>query len=167
MSPCTSIFILLRKVFSSSFDSPLSVPSLVYCTWQTLEVGLFVRLVTWSNKSDQHAVFQSMRFDFLVSFLHNLIDSSVAHEHSERQFMPRLKSNQSLSASGGPNFLLSSGTFFVTSYVALCALCSASIKVSAEVWDLNPCGRSGRWTVSTSTCFATSFQTRACLFPWI
>ena len=140
MSPCFSIFILLRKVVSSSFDGPLSVSSLVYCTWQTLEVDLFVRDVTWSSKSDQHADLQSIRFDFLKSFLHNLIDSSFTHEYSGRQFMIRIKSSQSLSASDGSNFLLSSATFFVISYVALCALCSASIKVSAEVCDLNPCG---------------------------
>ena len=48
------------------------------------------------------------------------------------------------------------------SCVALCAVWCTGIDVSAAVWNLNLSGRSGRWTLSTSTCFSKSFHTRTC-----
>ena len=67
--------------------------------------------------------------------------------------MPRAKWNRSLSAGGGSNFLQSSATISVMSYVALSALWSNVIDVSAEVWNLNLSGRSGRWALATFMLF--------------
>ena len=67
--------------------------------------------------------------------------------------MSRAKWNQSLSAGGGSNFLQSSATISVMSYVALSAFWSNVIDVSAEVWNLNLSGRSGRWALATFMLF--------------
>ena len=110
VSPSASIFILLRKIDCSSFDSPsirrphfsaifvrtsfLSVPSMnqTLCrqSWFTVPGKLWKSVCSLVSSREltilvNHVDSQSLRFDFLVSFLDNFIHSSFAHERSQRQ----------------------------------------------------------------------------------
>ena len=109
---------LSREIVSSSFDRPsvsLSIffcnmcqkifsvrivhepdawPTLkFYCIWQTWEAGLLASSFAQTNTSCQHAVFQPMRFDFLVSFFVNFTHSpslmyAESVSHASRQMKP-------------------------------------------------------------------------------
>ena len=105
---------------------------MVYCTRPTTEAGLLASLFMQINNSRQHTGSQSMRFDFMVSFLDSSHMNAKSVNHASRWVKPITFSKW-----------------------------RAELPVVFQC-NLHSSGRSGSWTLSTSTCFSKSFQTGAC-----